>query len=277
MKTKIRRAFLDTEDGQILYRILGDGDPLLLLHMNPRNSDEFLEMMPILAQKKLVLAMDLMGFGDSDKPPRIYSISDYAKTIIALLDELNINQTSILGNHTGAYVAAEFAAAYPDRIIKLILCNIDDFRDVEKTALINRVADAFQIRKNGFQGSHLVERWSVRESYVGSTELNHRCMLDEMKCYGYPAYGPLAATEYCDIMLERLGLIKCPTLILWGTQDIKVLEELGISTPGNRQVIANAIAQAKVLDIDGGTICMMNQMPVEISRVVVNFLDLRSP
>lgn len=273
MKTKIRRAFLDTEDGQILYRIVGEGDPLILLHMNPRNSDEFLEMMPILAQKRLVLAMDLLGFGDSDKPPRIYSIPDYAKTIIALLDELNIHKTSILGNHTGAYVAAEVAAAYPERIAKLILCNIDDFRDVEKTTLINRVANAFHIRTDGSQGSHLLERWSVRESYVGSAELNHRCMLDEMKCYGYPAYGPLAATQYCDIMLDRLGLIKCSTLILWGTEDIKVLEELGISTPENRQIIAKAIPQAKVLDIKGGTICMMNQMPVEISRVVVDFLE----
>ncbi len=270
---QIKRAFLDTEDGQILYRIVGEGDPLVLLHMNPRNSDEFRELMPIFAQKRLVLAMDLMGFGDSDKPPRIYSIADYAKTIIALLDELNINKTNILGNHTGAYVAAEVAAAYPERIEKLILCNIDDFSEVEKTTLINRVSDAFQIRADGSQGSHLLERWSVRKSYVGSPELNHRCMLDEIKCYGYPPYGPLAATKYCHIMLERLRLIKCPTLILWGTEDIKVLEELGISTPENRQVIAKAIPHAKVFDVEGGTLCMMNQMPEKISRVVVDFLD----
>jgi hypothetical protein len=36
MNPKIKRAFLDTEDGQILYRIGGEGEPLLLLHMNPR-------------------------------------------------------------------------------------------------------------------------------------------------------------------------------------------------------------------------------------------------
>ena len=38
---KIKRAFLDTEDGQIHYRIGGEGEPLLLLHMNPRSSDEY--------------------------------------------------------------------------------------------------------------------------------------------------------------------------------------------------------------------------------------------
>ena len=238
--------------------------------MNPRSSDEFRELMPIIAQKRRVIAMDLMGFGDSDKPPRMYSISDYAKTIIALLDELNLNKTSILGNHTGAYVAAEVAAAYPERMEKLILCNIDDFSEEEKAALIKRVSEAFQIKADG---SHLIERWSVRENYVGSPELNHRCFLDELKCYGYPPYGPLAAIKYCSSMKERLRLIKCPTLILSGTEDIKVLEQLGLSKPENRHFISKAIPQAKVFDIEGGTFCMMNQMPEKISRLVVDFLD----
>ncbi|MCX7594084.1 MAG: alpha/beta hydrolase [Fischerella sp.] len=73
--------------------------------------------------------MDLMGFGDSDKPPRIYSVADYAKTVIMLLDELNVNTTSMLGHYTGAYLGAEVAAAYSERVEKLILCNVDDFTE----------------------------------------------------------------------------------------------------------------------------------------------------
>jgi len=266
----IKRAFLDTEDGQILYRIGGEGESLLLLHMTPRSSEEFRELMPIFAQNRCAIAMDLMGLGDSDPPPRMYSIADYAKTIIALLDELDINKTSILGNHTGAYVAAEVAAAYPERIEKLILCNIDQFSEEERAILVKRVSEALQIKENA---SDLIERWSVRQSYVGSQELNHLCLLDEMKCYGHPPYGNLAATAYSSNMQERLALIKCPTLILSGTEDIKQLERLGLSKLENRHLIAQAIAQAKLLEIEGGTLCMMNQMPEEISRVVVDFLD----
>jgi len=266
----IKRAFLDTEDGQILYRIGGEGEYLLLLHMNPRSSDEFRELMPIFAQNRCAIAMDLLGFGDSDKPPRIYSMADYAKTIIALLDELNIKKTSLVGNHTGAYVAAEVAAAYPERIEKIILCNIDSFSEEGKAAFIKRSSEAFQIKEDA---SNLRERWSVRQSYVGSQELNHRCLLDEMKCYGYPPYGLLAVAEYSSTMPERLGLIQCPTLILWGTEDIKQLERLGISKLEHRHSIAQAIPQAKVLELEGGTMCMMNQMPEAISRVVVDFLD----
>jgi hypothetical protein len=50
MNKPIKRAFLDTEDGQILYRICGAGEPLLLLHQNQQSSNEYLEMMPILAK-----------------------------------------------------------------------------------------------------------------------------------------------------------------------------------------------------------------------------------
>ncbi len=270
MNQRIKRAFLDTEDGQILYRIGGEGESLLLLHRSPESSDEFREIMSILAQKRLVIAMDMMGFGDSDKPPRMYSIADYGKTVIMLLDELGIKTTSILGNHTGAYVAGEVAAAYPERIEKLILCNIDEFSEQEQVALSKKYSDAFQIKADG---SHLMKRWLAHQSQAGSPELNHRCFLEELKCYGYPAYGGLAVIKYCSSIQERFGFIKSPTLILSGTEDIKVLERLGLSKPENRYSISKAIPNGKLVDIEGGTFCMMNQMAEEISRVVVDFLD----
>ncbi|WP_026731974.1 alpha/beta fold hydrolase [Fischerella sp. PCC 9605] len=266
---KIKRAFLDTEDGQIHYRIGGEGKPLLLLHRNPSSSNEFQDLMPIFAETKRVIAMDLMGLGDSDKPPRIYSVADYAKTGIMLLDELGIKTTSILGHHTGAYVGAEVAAAYPDRVDKLILCNVDDFTEEQKAAIANRYYQVFQIKPDG---SHLVERWSFRAQYVGSTELNHLCMLDEAKCYGYPPYAPLAFINYP--YLERFRLIQCPTLVLSGTEDIKGLVKLGLAQAENRNFIKQVIPQAKVIDIEGGTFCMMHQQTQEISRVVLEFLDV---
>ncbi len=125
---KIKRAFLDTEDGQIHYRIGGEGEPLILLHQNTKSSDEYRELMPILMkEKKLVIAMDFMGFGESDKPPRMYYIEDYAKTVTLLLDKLGIKKANLLGHHTGAFVAAEVAAKYPERVNKLVLSCIDYF------------------------------------------------------------------------------------------------------------------------------------------------------
>ncbi len=270
MNKLIKKAFLDTADGQIFYRIGGNGKPLLLLHRSPRSSDEFKAMMPLLALKRQAIAMDLMGYGNSDKPPRSYSMADYAQSAIALLDELEIKTASILGNHTGAYLAGEIAAAYPERVEKLILCNVDYFTEEEKTSILKYYEDFHP----SADPSNLVKRWSYVQSYAGSLELSHRCFLDMLKSFGYPPYGPIAVTNYFSSLEQRFGLIKCPTLILSGTEDIKELEKLGIAKAQNRNVILKIISQAMIVDIEGGTFCMMNQMAEEISKIVVDFLEL---
>ncbi|TVP58319.1 MAG: alpha/beta hydrolase [Nodularia sp. (in: Bacteria)] len=270
MKNLVKKAFLDTEDGQIFYKIAGEGKPLLLLHRSPQSSDEFRKLIPLLAANHRVIAMDMMGFGNSDKPPRIYAVADYAKTVIALLDELGITTTNILGNHTGAYVAAEVAAAYPERVEKLILSNVDKFSDQEKDTILNSYAEKFQIKADG---GHLLPRWLVYSKYASSPEFNHRCFLEELKCHGHPAYGPLAVVDYLSCLDARFRLIKCPTLVLSGTEDIKELERLGLATAENRRLISQLIPHGKITEILGGTVCMMNQMAEEISQVVLEFLN----
>ncbi len=270
MNPSIKRAFLDTEDGQILYRIGGKGKPLLLLHMTPRSSDEFREIMPILAQQRQVIAMDLMGLGDSDKPPRVYSVADYAKTVIALWDHLDIKKSSILGSLTGGYIAGELAAAYPERIEKLILCNVFGFDKDETEKIAQRYTQGFQIKEDG---SHLMERWLARVNYVGKGELNHLCVLEDLKCFGSPIYTGMAVANYCLGAAERFRLINCPTLILSGEKALEPLEKAGLAKAKNQLWLSEAIPHSTRIELEGGTLWMINQKPEKISEIVSNFLD----
>ena len=270
MEHRIERAFLDFEDGQIHYRIAGEGDPLLLLHMTPRSSDEFWELMPILAQNRCAIAMDLMGLGDSDRPPRVYSVADYAKTAIALLDQLGVKKSSILGNLTGGYIAGEIAATYPDRVDKLILCNVFGFDEEERDKILQRYTEGFAIKDDG---SHLLERWLARVNYVGKGQLNHRCVIDDLKCFGSPVYTGLAVANYCLTAKERFQLIKCPTLILSGENALEPLENAGLAKTENQLWLSEAIPHSQRVELGDGTLWMMNQMPEEVSQIVINFLD----
>ncbi|EKU99972.1 putative hydrolase or acyltransferase of alpha/beta superfamily [Leptolyngbya sp. PCC 7375] len=265
----IKRAFLDTPDGQIHYRIGGEGEPLLLLHMNPRSSDEYRELMPILGQHYQVIAMDAMGFGDSDKPPRMYTIYDYAKTVTALLDKLDIQTANILGNHTGAFIAGEVTAAHPERVNKLILGNVPGFGEQGKARLMELFEQGFKIQDDG---SHLMQRWQARSRYIGTSELNHRWVLDDFKCFGHPLYAVWAVAQYCLEAEERLKQVKCPTLIFWGLDDVKEFERLGLSKPEDRFFVSQVIPHGKVIDIPEGSICMMNQLAEEIGNMVLDFL-----
>ena len=275
MKQLIKRAFLDTKDGQILYRIGGEGKPLLLLHMTPRSSDEFREVMPILAQNRQVIAMDLMGLGDSDKPPRVYSVADYAQTVIALWDHLGIQKSSIFGSLTGGYIAGELAAAYPERVERLILCNVIGFDREERDSLLKKYSQGFK-SKEGFtikdDGSHLLERWLARVNYVDNKELNHRCVLDDLKCFGSPVYPGLAVANYCLDAKERFRLIKCPTLILSAEKALEPLEKASLAKAENLHWLSKVIPHSQKVEVEGGTLWMVNQKPEEISTIILDFL-----
>ena len=210
-----------------------------------------------------------MGLGDSDKPPRIYSVADYAKTVIALWNHLGIQKSSIFGSLTGGYIAGEVAAAYPERVAKLILCNVHGFDKKETDKIAQRYAQGFQIQEDG---SHLMQRWLARVNYVGKSELNHRCVLEDLKSFGYPVYTGMAVANYCPIAAERFRLINCPTLILSGEKALEPLEKAGLAKAKNQLWLSEAIPHSTRVAIEGGTLWMINQKPDEISKVVSNFL-----
>ena len=269
MSQLIKRAFLDTDDGQILYRLGGKGNPLMLLHMAPRSSDEFLELMPLLVQKRQVIAMDLMGLGDSDEPPREYSVADYAKNAIALLDELNIKKCSILGSLTGGYIAGAIAVAYPERVEKLIICNVPGFDKEEQEKILQKYTAGFSLKEDG---SHLIARWKARMNILDNQELNHRCVIDDLKCFGSPIYPAMAATNYFLEAKKQFSLIACPTLVLSGQKALEPLIQAGFAKPENQLWLSEAIPHSQKIELANGTLWMMNQMPEEIADIVNDFL-----
>ena len=96
----VRRAFADTPPGPIHYRAAGCGPAVLLLHQTPRSSDEYRDVIPLLAGRRRVVAMDTIGYGDSYRPARTCGIEDYARGALGLLDALGIARTAVVGHHT---------------------------------------------------------------------------------------------------------------------------------------------------------------------------------
>ncbi len=96
MSSPITRAFIRTREGTIHYVTAGAGDPVLLLHQTPRSWDEYRDVIPLLAENFSVIAMDTLGFGDSEKPSTPSSVEGYGRAVIAFLDALGIERTSIV-------------------------------------------------------------------------------------------------------------------------------------------------------------------------------------
>ncbi|MGB8328838.1 MAG: alpha/beta fold hydrolase [Polyangiales bacterium] len=106
-----RRAFIHT----------GSGPAVLLIHGIGDSADSWLELIPALARTHTVIAPDLLGHGDSDKPRADYSIAAYANAMRDLLSVLDIERVTVVGHSLGGGVAMQFAYQFPERCERLVL------------------------------------------------------------------------------------------------------------------------------------------------------------
>lgn len=129
-----------TVDGhRIAYREAGTGEVLLLVHGLGGSSASWREMMPKLAKKYRVIAPDLLGHGQSDKPHCEYSPAVFARLLRGLLDTLGIGEVTVVGHSLGGGVAMTFAARHRGYCKRLVLLNSGGFGP-EVTALLRTLS-----------------------------------------------------------------------------------------------------------------------------------------
>jgi len=109
------------EPCRVHYLTMGSGEPLLLVHSIGQSIYTWRELMPLLASSYCVVAIDLPGFGFSDRPLSLnYSMDEMAEILVKCLDALGVKKTHLLGATTGAVYAMHAAVKYPDRFMKVI-------------------------------------------------------------------------------------------------------------------------------------------------------------
>ena len=100
---------------------VGEGSVLLLLHGLGCDHTTWLPVIPDLAKHFTVIAPDLLGHGESDKPRADYSVGGYANGMRDLLTVLNVDKVTVVGHSFGGGIAMQFAYQFPERTERLIL------------------------------------------------------------------------------------------------------------------------------------------------------------
>ncbi|MEM2746814.1 MAG: alpha/beta hydrolase [Candidatus Caldarchaeum sp.] len=235
----------------------------MLLHQTPRSSDEYLEVLPLLGKKFRAIAMDTIGFGDSYRFEGEMTIERLAEGVIELIEALGLNRVSLVGHHTGAVIAIEVAATHPQLVEKLVLsgCPYIDADEREKRRN-KHVIDAYVSKMDG---SHLLELWRGRQPYYppDRPDILDRFIIDALKAGPNAAAGHVAVSRY--VMEEKITKIKCPTLIIVGTADPFAAAHLS--------KLKQSIRHAEVVEIEGGTVALLEQKPHEFAEAVIKFLE----
>ena len=96
---------------KINYKIIGEGDLVVLLHGWGQNIQMMEPLVKGLKNKK-VLILDLPGFGESDEPDNVWSIEDYADFINKFVNKLGYEKCSIIGHSFGGKIGLIYASKY---------------------------------------------------------------------------------------------------------------------------------------------------------------------
>ena len=184
-----------------------------------------------------LIAPDTLGNGDSAPPGVDHpDIPYFADSMRRMIDELAIERVDLYGSHTGARIACEFAAAYPNRVQRVVLDGIIEYEDDMRNAIIENYAPRIEPDEFGRQfvwafnfvrDQALHFPWFMRDPEhrlsgpVPPAAVLHRAALDVLKAIDTYADPYIAAFEYRAY--ERMPKIKAPVLLLKPDSELPVL------------------------------------------------------
>jgi pimeloyl-ACP methyl ester carboxylesterase len=249
------------------------GPPVVLLHAIGLGRISWEEVLPRLAGRGPAWAFDLLGFGESDKPPDAdYRVSAQADRIVAALDSLGVGEAVWVGNSMGAAISLAAAVRHPERVAGLALLSPAAYRDTLPlwAGLTTRVP-----------GAPLAVRFGALPFTAGAllyTFVDPR-RVDPRRVASYARYlwGPggavalRAATQALyssdlDRLAPRYPEVRCPALILHGTRD-RVLP-----TTSSRWLIRD-LPNARLELLDGLGHFAQEEAPDRVADVLISFLD----
>jgi pimeloyl-ACP methyl ester carboxylesterase len=229
------------------------------------SSDEYSRVIPFLSKQYYVIAMDYLGNGDSDPAPFAYQMLDHARTAVSFMDALGIKKANIVGKSVGSNVAAEVAINWPNRVNKLVLASPGYFPDPSEGIDMSNHPDftSFTSRVDlKPDGSHLLEWWRRVVFWGGTLDILEDRVIEYIKAGPRGEEIHWASRNYDP--KNRLPLIKCPTLVLSGTQDAFYAVAAKIK---------GFIPNGKLTVIENGSIYMSRIMPKEFAGAILNFLS----
>lgn len=229
--------FASNKGVRIYYETHGDGPPMVLVHANPFDRRLFTYQIASFAPYFKLVALDIRGYGRSDKPTTPFTLKDMADDVLAVCRQESIARAIFMGVSVGSGMSLLIGLDHPPVCDAIILVGGSSKGGA---TISGRVAGYTSADLRGYQRSHIQElvvpgfcetklgAWVLDLFSEGSNErLSGECIAQIFR-----------AREACD-MRERLAGMKPPTLVINGAHDVSLQRggETASLIPGAKHVV----------------------------------------
>ncbi len=258
---------------QLHYLAAGQGEPVLLLHGWPTSSFLWRNVMGPMAETHRVIALDLPGFGKSDKPlDASYSFRYYRRVLDGFVEALDIDKLGLVVHDLGGPIGLYWACQNLDRITKLACLNTVVYPEVSWAVL----AFGLMCRLPGVR-SILTSRRGLRAAMRLGVADSKRLSADAIKGVEEPFMsrdarqallkaGTGLSPKGMREIAERLPGYKGPVRVIYGERD-RILPDIGKTA----RRLAGDLPQTKVTALPDCGHFLQEERPIEIGRMLGEF------
>jgi pimeloyl-ACP methyl ester carboxylesterase len=269
---RLKFRAVDTECGRISTFEAGSGEPLVLIHGLGATKAEFLPTVPALAPHFRTIAIDLPGFGDSDKPfPAKYDARFFARWVEALLDALGLEHTHLLGHSMGGRVALEVGMRTPKRIDRLVLMTpsmawLSDRPFAPALRLVRPELGFIQPAPRNFVEGVIKRVVPGADSHFVAPALDEflRAYLNPRGRVAFYAAARNIYLENPDDFWAGLEALSPESLFIWGRRD-------GLVPIGFARHVRERLPAARHCELDCGHVPQLER-PAELHAAITRFL-----
>jgi pimeloyl-ACP methyl ester carboxylesterase len=269
---------------QVVYRVAGDGPPVVLIHGMVNASRHWAAVAERLAERHLVIAPDLIGHGDSATPRGDYSLGAHAAVIRDLLSALGIDRATMVGHSLGGGVAMVYFWQFPERVERLALVSAgglgDEVSPLLRSAALPGASALISLATHRFVTGTL-DRAGValreRGSWIGGQLQAVARALRPLESAGQREAFVQTLRAVIDrhgqrvSATDRLYLLRdMPTLIAWGERDRTIPVEHGLAAHA-------AIPGSRFVTIPGAAHFPHLERPDDLAGALLDFIAATEP
>jgi len=252
---------------KIRYLESGKGNDrhILFIHGLGSSADRWLGIPDALSANFHTVALDLPGFGKSDKPTTMdYTIENFRKTIVDFINTINDGKTSIVGHSLGGYIAAEVTIQNNSQVESLVLIDSSGMLKKPTPLLEEYLKAAMNPTKDKVR--KVFEQMVADPARIPSKLVEGFISRINLPNAKYAFKSTLQNSANTQIGLGQLKLIEnIPTLILWGAEDKVIPTE-------HSRLFKEAISNSQIKIIQDAGHAPFAEKPDQVCEILRNFL-----